>query len=302
MADDRVSRRHAVVTPTKAGWVYEDLASANGSYADGVRIHRLAVRGSKTIRLGNASSGPPITLVSGGRVALGRPPASVAILAVLGLTAAFGVLILGTRATPPPAAAVPPPTASPTVTPAPTRPPSRSDIVAQGKSGTVRIDRASGNGSGAYLGGDLVLTAAHVVSGSGPIRVSYDDRSIGEATVVRRSVEHDLALLSVPGLGSSGARPLKWGDASALRDGDELIALGYAAGLPLSTKVGVVSGQRVLDTTNLIQTDAELNPGMSGGPVLNAEGELVGITVFGFRNLPGLNFAVASSTARTVAE
>ena len=302
LADERVSRRHAVIRPTPDGWVLEDLASTNGTYADGVRIHRLTIRGLGEVRLGNATTGVRLMFFEDDASGQPRVPragavrgtgAAASAAGIAALLLVIAVVTLSSRSVP----ATPPAAASATAS---TLPRSRVDIVALGKNGTVLIRQGSGIGSGAYLGNDLVMTAEHVVDGVGQITVYFDDRLVGLAGVLRRSTQHDIALLSVPGLSAIGARPLTWGDSSNLRDGEEIIALGYPAGLPLTTKVGVVSGLREYQGTDLIQTDASLNPGMSGGPVLDAEGHLIGITVFGSRNFPGLNFAVASSTARAL--
>jgi putative serine protease PepD len=164
------------------------------------------------------------------------------------------------------------------------------------------VVQGNSQGSGSYLGGGRVLTAAHVVQSNAAVVVYFENQRIGSALIVRRDTQRDLALLSISGLEGLGARPLEWRDSGTLREGDELLALGYPEGLPFSVKVGVVSGLRTVGATDLIQTDASLNPGMSGGPVLDASGRLVGVTDFGYLGAVGLNFAVASSTARVFAD
>jgi serine protease Do len=173
-----------------------------------------------------------------------------------------------------------------------------SDVAAIGKASTVKLTQGNTLGTGIYLGDGQILTAAHVVSGTGTIGIFFDELRIGSATISRVDQRHDLAVLAAPRLESFGLRPITWGDSAALREGDSLVTLGYPAGLPLSVKFGVVSGLRQDGTTQLIQTDASVNPGMSGGPVLDSRGRLVGVNDFISSRYPGLSFAVASTTVR----
>jgi S1-C subfamily serine protease len=187
-------------------------------------------------------------------------------------------------------------------------------------------------GAGAFITADLILTAAHVVYGQfGSVLYcsarTFQDRgtifvgkpvngylrggSFVTARVVAVDLEKDLALLRVPmdttSLGTHS--PLKWADSSVLRSGDRVIAVGYPYSgesvvgpdvrrPALTVTSGIVSAlHRRADGTELIQTDAALNPGNSGGPLLNDRGELAGVVGFSVTGY-GLNFAVASSTAR----
>jgi S1-C subfamily serine protease len=174
---------------------------------------------------------------------------------------------------------------------------SRADIAALGKHGTVRVDQGNLQGSGVYLGGGRVLTAAHVVpSSAAKTMISLDERTVGEAQLIRVDRPRDLALLTITGSEYGGAIALRLGDSTALREGDDIVAVGYPEGLPLSVKFGIVSGIRHDAFGDLIQTDASLNHGMSGGPLLDERGGVVGITDFGLDSSTGLNFAIASST------
>jgi S1-C subfamily serine protease len=184
-------------------------------------------------------------------------------------------------------------------------------------------------GSGAYIGDHIVLTAAHVISAGHDCRTHPDDGTFDPATIdgqhwmivgspkimVRGSTasdpllnqvfldahvltideEKDLALLYVPEM-IAPSHELKWGDSKSLRVGDRLVAIGYpATGLTVTS--GIVSALKCDGVIDLIQTDAALNPGNSGGPLLNDKGELIGIVDFRVAGY-GLNFAIASSTAR----
>jgi S1-C subfamily serine protease len=279
-------------------WVFEDLGSTNGSYLHGARVRRVDVAHNMILLLGNPSDGVVVEFQLGAAAHSLSPWARP--LAATAIVVATLTMFAATR--PSPRLTVPSPTIAISASPGPTAI-SRSGVVDLGKRATVRIQQGNALGSGVYLGNNQVLTAAHVVSTTSTrISISFNDRPIGVAQLVRFNERDDLALLSVPGLDAAGAQPLVWGNSELLHQGDELVALGFPDDLPLSVKVGVVSGLRVDGTTRLVQTDASLNPGMSGGPLLNTSGELIGITDFGSIRYPGLNFAVASSTAREFVE
>lgn len=274
LEDERVSRRHAVLRHDRGTWIYEDMASRNGSFANGARITRVLLTNGTAIRIGNPSDGPLLqfaTGVDGTRVGrlLGRVLAGAAFVTLLALAA------LGASAalTPSPSA---PPTANATATAAASL--TLADAAALGRAGTVHIYQGNVEGTGTYLGGGRVLTAAHVVATTAPAIVYFADQRVGTGQVVRIDRGIDLALLTVTGLEALGARPLEWADSNLLRPGDELLALGYPEGLPFSVKAGIMSGLRTARGVNFIQTDASLNHGMSGGPVLDRTGRLVGIT------------------------
>ncbi|MBM4393159.1 MAG: trypsin-like peptidase domain-containing protein [Deltaproteobacteria bacterium] len=145
------------------------------------------------------------------------------------------------------------------------------------------IERPRGAGTGIYVGNDRVLTAEHVVAGTTSLRVSFAGSVVGSGQVVKRDVPADLALLLVPGLDRAGARALRWGDSSALQPGDPLVVVGYPLGVGLTVTTGIVSGLKRLAAVALVQTDAAVNPGNSGGPLLisGSHGNAVLPEVFG---------------------
>src|SRR3954469_15272022 len=139
-------------------------------------------------------------------------------------------------------------------------------------------------GSGFVLDdkGDI-LTNAHVVASSLDVRVSFSDRRTVAARVVGKDPDTDLAVLSVNPKEVS-LHPLVLGDSSSMRVGDPTVAIGNPFGLERTLTTGVVSAlQRRITAPSgfaiedVIQTDAALNPGNSGGPLLDATGRVIGV-------------------------
>src|SRR2546429_2629709 len=139
-------------------------------------------------------------------------------------------------------------------------------------------------GSGSVIDGQgRILTAAHVVSGASSITVTFQDGTTRTAKVLGQDQSSDIALLKVDPSGLT-LHPLTLGSSKSLSVGDGLAVIGDPFQYSRSLSTGVVSGlDRTIGATNgfsiahAIQTDASLNPGNSGGPVLDAKGRLVGI-------------------------
>ena len=139
-------------------------------------------------------------------------------------------------------------------------------------------------GSGSVIDGQgRILTAAHVVQGASSIKVSFQDGTTRTAQVLGSDQSTDIALLKVDPSGLT-LHPLALGSSKGLSVGDALAVIGDPFQYSRSLSTGVVSGlDRTIGATNgfsiahAIQTDASLNPGNSGGPVLDAHGRLVGI-------------------------
>ena len=169
-----------------------------------------------------------------------------------------------------------------------------------------------GQGSGFLVDAEgHILTNYHVVQDATSISVTLADGEALEAKLAGSSHADDIALLKVDAEAVAGITPLKLGDSAAVKPGQMAIALGSPFGLDNSISVGVVSGvnrsragagslPRLI--TGMIQTDASLNPGNSGGPMLNSLGEVVGINtsveVSPITGSIGVGFAVPINTAK----
>jgi S1-C subfamily serine protease len=130
-----------------------------------------------------------------------------------------------------------------------------------------------------------IITNNHVVKGGERVRISLYDGTGAEAMVIGRSVAHDVALLKVDPQLVSAISPLEMGDSSLVRPGQLSIVIGNPFGLKNSVSVGVTSGvNRGLPSElgrlmpGMLQTDALISPGSSGGPMLNGSGQVIGIT------------------------
>ncbi|WP_448042132.1 S1C family serine protease [Bradyrhizobium liaoningense] len=163
-----------------------------------------------------------------------------------------------------------------------------------------------GLGSGIVISPDgLVLTNSHVVGSSKEIRLRDVEGHVGDAQVLGVDPDTDLALLR-----ANGARHLPYaalGNSKTLRRGQLVIAIGNPLGFESTVTAGVVSalGRSIRSVSgrtieDVIQTDAALNPGNSGGPLVSSNAEVIGINTAIINGAQGICFAVASNTAQFV--
>jgi len=162
-----------------------------------------------------------------------------------------------------------------------------------------------GQGSGVIVDkAGYIITNFHVVEGATKVEVRLSDRRITEATVVGTDAMTDIAVLKID-LGNLIAA--EWGDSDKLEVGDLVWALGSPYGLERSLTFGIVSAKSRRSASHVsgspyqeyLQTDAAVNPGNSGGPLVNIDGQIVGINAAIFGNsYQGISFSIPSTLAR----
>ncbi len=206
-----------------------------------------------------------------------------------------------------------------------------NDIYRRAAPGVVQITSTIGGSSGTdHFGGDQfqtpaqralgsgfvvdkaghIITNYHVVEGADDIKVSFSNRDTVQASVVGTDPSTDLALLTVEA-SATALTPLPLGNSDEVEVGDQVVAIGNPFGLVRTATAGIVSAlQRLIPAPNqftidhVIQTDAPINHGNSGGPLLNTRGQVIGVNTQietgGASGNVGIGFAVPSNTVKNV--
>jgi S1-C subfamily serine protease len=174
------------------------------------------------------------------------------------------------------------------------------------RAGSGRGAGGQGSGSGFLFTPDgFALTNAHVVDGASELRAAFADGTESSARLVGLDASTDIAVLRIE---SHPAAALTIGSSAALQPGQLAVAVGNPLGFDFTVTAGIVSalgrslparGGRMIE--DVIQTDVALNPGNSGGPLLDGAARVIGVNTAVIPSAQGLSFAVAADTARWVA-
>ena len=275
-------------------------AVAAGSMALGVAL---------AVRAGGGGGAPQPAAVAVAPAAAGTAATTLPVAAAPSATAASGAAPAPSAA-PAPAPAAPASPASAAAAALPDLP----DLVARVTPSVAQIRTGrtgSGVGSGVVLDrSGHILTNHHVVSGSGRLVVELSDGTTAYAELMGSDPGNDLAVIRA-GLPAAALVPAVFGDSGAVRPGEPVFAIGNPFGLDFTVTAGIVSGVGRQSQGSpggrpirgVLQTDAAVNAGNSGGPLFNARGEVIGINTavenpIGRNFFVGVGYAVPSNTAQ----
>ncbi len=164
----------------------------------------------------------------------------------------------------------------------------------------------TGTGTGFLFSSDgYLFTNSHVVKKAKLLRAALYDGTVHSASLIGEDQYTDLAILKIDAVDYT---PAVLGDSDHLNIGELVIAIGNPLGFQHTVTAGVISalgrtlsGESGVSMDSMIQTDASLNPGNSGGPLINSEGEVIGVNTATIRGAQGLCFAISINTAKSVA-
>jgi S1-C subfamily serine protease len=177
---------------------------------------------------------------------------------------------------------------------------SLEDVVSAALPAVVLVQTTDARGTGFFVSSDTVVTNAHVVDGATYVTLRTSSGDETPAMVTVRSNELDLAELHVS-KSRPGQATLPLTDSSHLRVGEEVVAIGSAMGLQNTVTRGIVSSLRRLGTVMLVQTDAAINHGNSGGPILDHSGRVVAVATMKMTgDAQSIGFGIAAEHVRAL--
>jgi S1-C subfamily serine protease len=162
-------------------------------------------------------------------------------------------------------------------------------LMARARRSTVALHCPNSVGAGFFVAPDMVLTNAHVLCRDGTIEVRTLDGHVLKGFTEHSDTDLDLGVVRVP---NAGAEPLPLGDAGTVQIGQAVVMVGTPVGLQFTANEGKVSNITNMLGLAYLQVDARVNPGNSGGPLLDAEGKVVGIVSMKHAQAEGIGWAL----------
>ncbi|HLC96648.1 MAG TPA: trypsin-like peptidase domain-containing protein [Candidatus Nanoarchaeia archaeon] len=171
-----------------------------------------------------------------------------------------------------------------------------SKVAQESLESVVSVLTDVGQGSGAFISSDEIVTNFHVIQGATKVNVLAYDNEVYPAIVVGYNSVVDIALLRVENVSYPS---LALGNSDTVKVGEAVVALGNPYGLDFSVTQGIISAKRTASNgITYLQIDVPINPGNSGGPVVDAAGDIVGLANFRIQGAEGLGFAIPSNLVK----